>query len=100
MARYGARTLPNGKLTLAYDPAIAHNFAAVDKDVDFWAVYDCITCPTLVLRGAQSDLLSTDIANQMTQRGPKARLIEIADAGHAPSLMTAQQIKDVTDFLQ
>jgi hypothetical protein len=32
-------------------------------------------------------------------RKPSARLIEIADAGHAPALMAADQISAIQDFL-
>jgi pimeloyl-ACP methyl ester carboxylesterase len=52
-----------------------------------------------VLRGAFSDLLSPETAVQMTQRGPKARVIEIPEVGHAPTLMHADQIAIVRDFL-
>lgn len=93
------RVLPNGKLALAHDPAIAKNFAALDKDVDFWPVYHAITCPVLLIRGAQSDILTHETAQQMTQVGPKARLVEIDHVGHAPALMDARQISVIADFL-
>jgi pimeloyl-ACP methyl ester carboxylesterase len=53
----------------------------------------------LLLRGAESDLLTQDTARQMTERGPRARLVEIAGVGHAPMLMAADQIATVRDFL-
>jgi len=93
------RTLANGKLALAHDPAIAKNFAALDKDVDFWPVYDAIQCPVLLIRGSQSDILTHETAEQMTRRGPKAKLVEIANVGHAPALMDSEQIKVIADFL-
>ena len=93
------RTLPNGKLVLAHDPAIAQNFAKLDKDVDVWEIYDAITRPTLVLHGVLSDVLPADVAQQMTLRGPKARLIEYPGVGHAPGLMDKKQIDDVRGFL-
>jgi len=58
-----------------------------------------VRCPTLVLRGAFSDMLSPGTAAQMTQRGPKARVIELDGVGHAPTLMHADQIAIVRDFL-
>jgi len=64
-----------------------------------WPVWDAVSCPTLLLRGAQSDLLPRDIAVKMTQRGPKARLVELDGIGHAPALMAADQIRVVRDFL-
>ena len=64
-----------------------------------WMAYDAISCPTLLVRGAQSDLLSSQTAQAMTQRGPKAKLIELPGIGHAPTFMHADQIKIVQDFL-
>lgn len=64
-----------------------------------WATYDAITCPTLLLRGENSDLLRKETALEMTQRGPKARLVEFADVGHAPTLVHADQIAPVKNFL-
>jgi pimeloyl-ACP methyl ester carboxylesterase len=64
-----------------------------------WQRYDMLTCPTLLLRGAESDLLSHDTAQAMTQRGPKARLVEIAGVGHAPTLVADDQVALVQEFL-
>jgi pimeloyl-ACP methyl ester carboxylesterase len=84
-----------------YDPRIVEAFRASLQpgDIEFWPVYDAIRCPTLVLRGERSDLLSPATAKEMTRRGPKARLVEIPDIGHAPTLMHAEQIALVRDFL-
>ncbi len=98
MAENSCRTLPNGKLALAHDPAIARNFAALDKDVDFWPLYDQIRCPTLLIHGAQSDILTAETAHEMTQRGPKARLVEFP-TGHAPALIDKTQIEVIAEFL-
>jgi pimeloyl-ACP methyl ester carboxylesterase len=64
-----------------------------------WQAYDRIKQPTLLLRGATSDLLSHATAAQMTQRGPQARLVEFAGVGHAPMLQQADQIQAVREFL-
>jgi pimeloyl-ACP methyl ester carboxylesterase len=100
LVEHSQRTLPNGKLTLAHDPAIAKVFGEIDKDVDLWAVYDAIQCPVLLLRGEKSDILSAEVAEAMTQRGPKAKLITYAGIGHAPALMDEIQIGDVCGFLE
>jgi pimeloyl-ACP methyl ester carboxylesterase len=90
---------------LHYDPSIAAPFRAVTPEAAqalqamLWAGYDAITCPTLLLRGAESDLLSPQTAQAMTQRGPKARLSEIPGVGHAPMLVQPDQIALVRDFL-
>ena len=99
MAEHSTRQLPDGNFSLAYDPGIAGNLASVTADVAFWEVYDLITCPTLLLRGARSDILQAKTATEMTQRGPKAQLITIPGCGHAPSLMDLAQISLVRDFL-
>ena len=92
-------------VTLHYDPAIAVPFrsitqeAAAQGEAALWQVYDNIKAQTLLLRGANSDLLSSGTAQAMTQRGPKARLIEFAGVGHAPTLISADQVQVVGDFL-
>ena len=99
LAEFGARRKPDGTLGRAYDPSIAEAFKTVTGDIDLWPVWDAIKCPTLVLRGAQSDLLRPADAAAMTQRGPKARLVEFPGVGHAPALMDADQIAVVERFL-
>ncbi|MFC7514017.1 alpha/beta fold hydrolase [Herbaspirillum sp. GCM10030257] len=64
-----------------------------------WMSYDAITCPTLLLRGADSDLLSKEVAIEMTRRGPKAKLVEFPEVGHAPTLMQDDQIAAIREFL-
>lgn len=99
MATHSVRTLPNGKLTLAHDPGIALNFQTLTEDVNLWPAYDAIKCPTLVLRGAQSDIFAADTAQQMTERGAKAQLVTFPNVGHAPALMEPEQIDVVKAFL-
>ena len=90
---------PGGTYRMHYDPAIGNAFDGPIEDVDLWAVYDMIDCPTLVLRGANSDLLSSEVAEEMTERGPKADLIEFEGCGHAPALMSDTQIRAVHEWL-
>jgi pimeloyl-ACP methyl ester carboxylesterase len=84
-----------------YDPRIAEAFLATmpDKDMELWSLYDAVRCPTLVLRGEHSDLLSKQTVLDMASRGPEARAVEIRGVGHAPTLMHADQIALVRDFL-
>lgn len=100
LAEISARRNPDGSLGFAYDPRIGDAFRgpALD-DVDLWAVWDAIRCPTLVIRGAQTDLLRAEDAQAMTRRGPKARLVELPGIGHAPALMAEDQIAAIRDFL-
>jgi len=96
---------PNDGYTLHYDPAIAVPFQAVlgasgvPADQLLWHIYDRVRCPTLAVRGAQSDLLSPATHRAMGERGPHATLVEIPDAGHAPPFMAPEQIEIVREFL-
>ncbi|MDP3514977.1 MAG: alpha/beta hydrolase [Sulfuritalea sp.] len=98
------RTGSDGKIEFAYDPGIAQSFremlAASDgKDVELWPLYDGIVCPTLLLRGETSDLLTHDAALQMAGRGPRATLVEVPGVGHAPMFLDATQAALVRNFL-
>ena len=96
-----ARRLPDGRWTLNYDPGIAVPFRAEqDQSALLWALWDAITCPALLLRGAQSDLLSPATARAMCARGPKPALVEFPGVGHAPMLLDAAQIAPVAAFLR
>jgi pimeloyl-ACP methyl ester carboxylesterase len=101
LTEHVVRENAGGSLRMHYDPALAMPFAAqpADKDLDLWAVYDAIRCPTLVLRGAQSDLLTAETAQAMAERGPRAQVVEVAGVGHAPTLIHEDQISVVRDFL-
>lgn len=90
----------DGSWSMNYDPAIALPFQkAQARDIELWNYYDAICCPTLLLRGEQSDVLPKDIAVQMTQRGPRPALVEFEGVGHAPALMSDDQIEVVRNFL-
>jgi pimeloyl-ACP methyl ester carboxylesterase len=91
---------------LHYDPAIALALramtpaAAAAGEAALWAAYDAIRCPTLVLRGATSDVLSAATAAAMRERGPRAALHEFSEVGHAPTLVAPDQVGVVREFLQ
>jgi pimeloyl-ACP methyl ester carboxylesterase len=101
LTEHVVRSNPDGSYRMHYDPALAVPFAAQpqDRDLDLWVFYDQIRCPTLVLRGEQSDLLTRTTAEAMSERGPKAKVVEIAGVGHAPTLIHADQIGVVREFL-
>lgn len=98
MAETNVRKTADGRLTMPYDPQI---FVGVQTNakLNLWSMYDKIDCPTLLIRGARSDLLTKEIAQEMTERGPRARLTEIEGAGHAPALMNESETKLIEDFL-
>ncbi len=92
-------------MRLHYDPAIALPFKTATQDAAqqgeamLWCLYDRIMAQTLLLRGAQSDLLSRETAQAMTQRGPHAQLTEFDGVGHAPTLIADDQVAAVARFL-
>ena len=107
LCRSMVKPAPQGQpgVVLHYDPAIAVPIAAMTPEAAaqgeamVWQLYDGLRNETLLLRGADSDLLSRETALAMTQRGPCARLVEFAGVGHAPTLVATDQVAVVTDFL-
>jgi pimeloyl-ACP methyl ester carboxylesterase len=97
--------VPGGTVVLHYDPKIAVALQSMTEEsarqgeTALWALYDAIEAKTLLLRGAQSDLLTTDTALLMQQRGPRAQLVEFEGVGHAPTLVAADQLACALDFL-
>lgn len=101
---HSVKQTPNGQFIFRYDPGIAQAYQQGQlmnrgQDIELWPLYDAIKCPTLLLRGEQSDLLTRETALAMTQRGPHASLVEIPGVGHAPMLMDNTQIAPVQHFL-
>lgn len=88
-----------------YDPAIAVPFRAITPELALagqallWQAWDALKLPVLLLRGAESDLLSPATAQAMMERGPRARLHVVDGVGHAPTLVQADQRQVVRDFL-
>ena len=86
---------------LRYDPAITVPGGEDGvEDIDLWPLYEAISCPTLLLRGANSTLLDAETADAMTRRGPKATLVTFEGIGHAPALMAPDQIAAIETFLR
>jgi pimeloyl-ACP methyl ester carboxylesterase len=98
MAETSARRLPDGRITLHYDPAIVQQFVHSPADYELGEAYDRIAAKTLLLRGAQSDLLTEAIAEAMTRSGPRARLEIIEGCGHAPALNVPAQRALLEEF--
>lgn len=98
------RQQKDGQWSRHYDPAIAQAFStfteenAAQSEAALWAIYDAIQCPVLLVRGSESDLLSRETADLMSQRGPRAALAELAGIGHAPTFMQPEQIALARDF--
>jgi len=91
----------DGSFAMRYDARIGESFrrASAAGAIDLWPIYERVRCPTLVMRGAESDLLDAETAQAMSLRGPRARVIEVPGVGHAPMFMDAGQIGHVRDFM-
>ena len=99
------RQLPDGGLTLHYDPAIGEPIRALTAEAAqaaeamVWSLYEQISAKVLLVRGLESDLLTEATAQAMTERGPKAQLVQWAGYGHAPTLTDPTHIQTLADFL-
>lgn len=100
MAQHGHRLNDAGKYEHHYDPEIVQVFAMTSEDIDLWSFWEALHQPTLLIRGAESDLLSEDTADEMALRRPGTKVYTVADAGHAPSLMAADQIESIKEWLR
>jgi pimeloyl-ACP methyl ester carboxylesterase len=100
LAIHSVREFDDGTYGFRYDPRIAESFKRhLTKDIDLWEQWDKLHIPTLVLRGMESDLLSAKTAMEMKVRGNRTQIIELSGIGHAPMLISEDQIKIVNDFL-
>ncbi|HEY0061425.1 MAG TPA: alpha/beta hydrolase, partial [Telluria sp.] len=99
------RQAPDGQWVRHYDMGLAVPFknttpeSSKADEAALWSIYDAIRCPTLLIRGANSDLLSRETAQAMAARGPKAQLVEIPNVGHAPTFLNEDQIAIARQFL-
>jgi pimeloyl-ACP methyl ester carboxylesterase len=105
LARDVLRQEADGRWVRHYDLGLAQPFRAItpeqarQDEARLWAAFDAITCPTLLVRGAESDLLSHETAQMMTVRGPRPKLVELPGVGHAPTFLHDDQIAIARDFL-
>ncbi len=100
MTKYSFTKLTCGRYQMHYDPAIVHSMKGKGKakDVNLWHAWYKISCPILVIHGTKSDILQQSTVEEM-QRTKKLDLYSVSYAGHAPSLMTQDQIEAVRSWL-
>jgi pimeloyl-ACP methyl ester carboxylesterase len=101
LTRHHARRTPDGGFNLHYDPQIVRLFQPMPlaPGLFFWDAWYRVRCPVLLIRGETSDVFPAEVARTMREIKPDAQLVEIAGAGHAPSLMAPSQIAIVRRFL-
>ena len=100
--RHGLKRLPDGGLTWKYAKGLRDMMRAGRRDaVDLWEPLPRIPCPTLIVRGADSDILSAEVAKKMAGRLAEGRLVEIAGAGHTvPADRPEDFVRQVRAFLE
>lgn len=90
----------DGQYTLAYDPNAGNGLRKWwIGDIKLWSWWSKIQCPVLVLRGARSDILLPETVARMQTEGPDTTVFEIPGCGHAPMLMTRDQIDMIQNWL-
>lgn len=101
LTEHVVRREADGAYRMHYDPAIAvpFNASAPHKDMALWSFWDAMRCPTMAIRGEHSDLLTRETLAQMAARGPRAKTVELAGIGHAPTLIQPDQVALVRAFL-
>jgi pimeloyl-ACP methyl ester carboxylesterase len=90
LALHSGREGANG-WRMHYDPAIREPFLAADGDIDLWEMWRAVRCPTFVLHGAESPLLTSAILSQMQRIQPGLQCVTLPGVGHAPALSTDEQ---------
>lgn len=110
VTRHSVALQPTGGFRLGWDPAIIGAIPAQGLEgvtfsmnflsgIDMWPIWDKVCCPVLVLRGGDSDLLTPATVERMQKSGPQVQVVEFPGVGHAPWLMSEEQIAVVRDFL-
>jgi len=102
LAYHGLREVENGKFTPKYDLRMRSQSARAGYGVsELWLFFELITCPILIVRGAESPILSREAARRMCQVNPKAHLVEIEQASHmVPQENPAAFEEAVRSFLE
>ena len=105
LSQHMVKRLDDGTFTLHYDPSLRVPIRAVTEEqaqageAMLWQVYDAIQSKTLLIHGAESELLSLSAVQAMQQRGPRVQVATVQGVGHAPTLTHDDQIDIVRQFL-
>jgi len=110
LARHSVHVAAKGDYRLRYDPGIGNSLGGHSDPefplgpnfltgIDLWSTWAQVRCPVLVLRGADSDVLTRATVERMRTEKPNVQVVEFEGAGHAPALMDPRQIAVVARFL-
>lgn len=102
-ARHTCEEMPDGKIRFAYDPAISEGLSGSEQTVippDLWPIWDTLSAlPTLIIRGALSDIISPATVAEMKRRHPDHfSAVEIANRGHTPMLDEPDALEAIDRF--
>jgi pimeloyl-ACP methyl ester carboxylesterase len=105
--RFAQRTFRQGSdaPVLDYDPAIAVPLAKPPSRLSFWIAGILFRLlarrrPTLLIRGANSDILSSEIAERMRRMAPGLQRVDVPGVGHAPMLTEPEAVDAIDQFLR
>ena len=98
LTRTSSRHTDDGAFTPNYDTRIVEPVVTAEPERDPWELWERIDAPTLVLRGASSDILGEGTFEEMLKRRPETESL-VVDCGHAPALNTDEQISAVRSIL-
>lgn len=83
---HNLKELPNGKWTWKYDKRLRSADRKLTTDPELaqrlWGYLEAVQCPTLIVRGADSDMIALDTADRMQQRVPNSQVATVEKAGH------------------
>lgn len=101
MTEYSVRQTEDHVFNMHYDPKIGDAFRASYSyyGYNLWSYWDKIECATLTLRGEQSNFLEEKTMLRMQERAVDNNYVVFPNSGHAPALITKEQIKIVRDFI-
>lgn len=93
----------DGRPVRAFDPKLMKTLEAVDYNQPLptmWPQFEGLAnAPVMVIRGANSDILAADTLARMRERRPDLKVLEVADAGHAPMLVAQDELVAIAAFV-
>jgi pimeloyl-ACP methyl ester carboxylesterase len=89
--RWAVRRAPEGGWRFKFDPAIGRSPRPAPEAIRtaseaWWTALETLPCPVLLVRGADSDILSREVTARMEKRQPRLRRVDVEGVGHAPTL--------------
>lgn len=88
-------------LVIRYDPRLRDAFLTANPTPDLWPLFEALKdLPLVLIRGANSDLLSVETADDMRRRRPDMAFAQVPDRGHIPFLDEAESLTVLRQWLR